>query len=186
MLYCRNTQTVFQDRQCTPGRWNQVVGKLGLRLWRSWRCTAAALLAGLMLAPVIAAQSAKRSEIDLLIKRNHLAEAEQQLWAVLQPNPDQGWALDLLAAIRVEQKRNPEAEALFRRALALNERDSEALHGLGAIARANGDTAAAIGWYSKVVALAPADAAANKALAALQAQNGLYRGSIEAINRLPA
>src|SRR5260370_8934625 len=146
MLYCRNTQTVFQDRQCTSGRWNQVVGKLGLRLWRGWRCAAAVLLAGLMLAPVIAAQSAKRSEIDLLIKHNRLAEAEQQLWVVLQPDPDQGWALDLLAAIRVEQKRNPEAEALFRRALALHERDSDALHALAAVARANRCTAAAIRW----------------------------------------
>jgi tetratricopeptide (TPR) repeat protein len=160
-----------------------VVGKSGLRFWR---CAAAALLSGLMLVPVALAQTAKRSAIDLLIKHNQFAEAEQQLWDLLRSNPDQGWALDSLAAIRLQQKRNPEAEALFRRALALNERDGDALLGLGGIARVNGDAAAAIGWYSKIVAITPANVAANKALAELLEQNGQYKESIDTINRLPA
>ena len=60
-----------------------------------------------------------RTHIERLIRQNHLDEAEQQLWVTLRAHPDEVWALDLLGTVRLKQKRNPEAQALFQRVYGL-------------------------------------------------------------------
>lgn len=52
-----------------------------------------------------------------LIASNQLALAEQQLIAILKQAPEQPAALNLLGTVRAQQRRVPEAEALFLRAV---------------------------------------------------------------------
>jgi len=55
-----------------------------------------------------------------LIRDDRLAEAEQQLQAILRSNANQPDALNLLGAVRAKQKRFDEAEKLFTRAVNAN------------------------------------------------------------------
>src|SRR5258708_22227992 len=83
------------------------------------------VLASLILASAATAQQNRRTgtdrpnidrlNIERLIRGNHLEEAEQQLWVTLRAHPTEVWALDLLGTVRLKQKRNPEARALFQR-----------------------------------------------------------------------
>src|SRR5258706_4445065 len=81
--------------------------------------------------PNIDRPNTARPHIERLIRQNHLDEAEQQLWVTLRVHPDEVWALDLLGTVRLKQKRNSEAQALFQRVFGLNPADMPALKGLG-------------------------------------------------------
>ena len=149
------------------------------------------ILAGLAISFLVSpqplwAQSTSRSSISRLIAQNRLDEAEKQLWSVLSQQPDQGWALDLMAEIRMRQKRTSEAEALFRRALTLGPKDVQAYRGLGKLYSSLGNSPQAIDSYSHVAAIAPADMAANVELAVLYQEAGQYKESIAAAQRVPA
>src|SRR5712664_2546780 len=150
------------------------------------RCARAWLLAGLLISFVVSpgplwAQSTSRASISKLVGQNRLDEAEKQLWNVLSQQPDQAaWALDLMAEIRTRQKRTPEAEALFRRALTLSPKDVQAYRGLGKLYASLGNKPRAIDSYAHVVAIAPADVAANVELALLYQAAGQYKESIVA------
>jgi tetratricopeptide (TPR) repeat protein len=149
------------------------------------RSLGAAALAALFLAPFANAQPSKRTELERMVRANRLFEAEQQLWGVLQADPKQGWALDLLGSIRMRQQRDAEAEALFQRAFSLNQRDVGALRGLGDLARQRGTAQPSIDWYSKLLVIAPADVRARKALSILQEQTGEYQASADNAQRIP-
>jgi len=138
-----------------------------------------------MSSPLLSAGFPSRNTISELIHQNRLEEAERQLWSVLAQRPDQAWALDLMAAIRLRQKRAPEAEALFRKAATLDPRDVEAWRGLGDVYTAGGNNAQALDSYSHVVAIAPADVKANEALAGLYQQRGQHNESVMAVERIP-
>lgn len=56
-----------------------------------------------------------------LIRDNRMAEAEQQLTAVLKIAPNEAGALNLLGTVRAQQNRLPEAETLFARALRIDQ-----------------------------------------------------------------
>src|SRR6266446_4585597 len=149
------------------------------------------LLAVLVISFVVSqqplwAQSASRGSISRLIGQNRLDDAEKQLWSVLLQQPDQGWALDLMAEIRMRQNRAPEAEALFLRALTLSPNDVQAYRGLGKLYGSLGNSPQAIDSYSHVVAITPADVAANVELAVLYQAAGQYKESIAAAQRVPA
>src|SRR5260370_8468174 len=130
------------------------------------------------------AQSTSRSSISRLITQNRLDDAEKQLWSVLSQQPEQVWALDLMAEIRTRQKRAPEAEALFRRVLTLSPKDVEAYRGLGKLYSSLGNNPQAIDSYLHVVAIAPADVAANVELALLYQSAGQYRESMASAQRI--
>jgi tetratricopeptide (TPR) repeat protein len=138
-----------------------------------------------MSSQVLWATPPLRSAIVQLIRQNRLEEAERQLWSVLARQPDQGWALDLMAGIRVQQKRTSEAEALLRKALVINPKDLEAWRGLGDVYAIVGNNPQALDSYSHVVSLAPADVRANEALATLYQQAGQYDESARAVERIP-
>src|SRR5260370_12552945 len=96
------------------------------------------MLAGILVSFICSVQpcwapATSRSSISRLISQNRLDDAEKQLWNILSQQPDQVWALDLMAEIRARQKRTPEAEALFRRGLTLSPKDVEAYPGLGGL-----------------------------------------------------
>src|SRR5438309_1318458 len=154
-------------------------------------CTRARLPAGLLIFFIISAQplwaqTASRSSVSALIAQNRLDDAEKQLWSILSQQPDQVWALDLMADIRMRQKRTSEAEALFRRVLTLSPKDVEAYCGLGRLYSSLGNSPQAIDSYSHVIAIAPADVEANVELAFLYQAAGQYKESIAAAQRVPA
>src|ERR1051325_397744 len=101
-----------------------------------------------------AKQATSRTVVSKLIGQDRLDEAEQQLWGVLAKQPDRVWALDLMAEIRVRQKRAPEAEALFHKVLTIDPKDVPAHRGLGDLYRSLGKNAEAIESYSQVIAIA--------------------------------
>ena len=153
-------------------------------------CVRFLFLTGLLILAVLPtqelrAQSPSHSSIAKLIRQNRLAEAEQRLWSILAQQPDQAWALDLMAGIRMRQKRMQEAQALFRKALTLDVNDVQAFRGLGELYGTLGNTAEAIDSYSHVIAITPSDIAANSALATLYEGSGHYKESIVAVERIP-
>jgi len=116
-------------------------------------CTRAWLPAGLLIFFIISAQplwaqTVSRSSISELIAQNRLDDAEKRLLSILSQQPDQGWALDLMAEIRMRQKRAPEAEALFRRALTLSPNDVQAYRGLGKLYNSLENSRQAIDSYT--------------------------------------
>src|SRR5439155_20746357 len=100
-------------------------------------------------------------------------------------HPNEVWALDLLGAVRLKQKRIPEAQALFQRAYSLNPRDVSALRGLADGAGSAGRFDDAIGWYAKLLTIAPGDMPARKGLSILQEKAGRYQESVSTIDGIP-
>src|SRR5712664_4193217 len=153
---------------------------------RSWCLFVAVLVISFVVSQQpLWAQSASRGSISRLIGQNRLDDAEKQLWNILSQQPDQGWALDLMAEIRMRQKRTPEAEALFRRVLTLSPNDVQAYRGLGKLYGSLGNSPQAIDSYSHAVAIAPADVGANVELAVLYQKAGQYKESVAAAQRVP-
>ena len=127
-----------------------------------------------------------RRRIAELIRHDQLPAAEQQLWDVLSVHPDEVWALKLMGELRVRQKRNSEAEALFHRVLESDPASLEAQRSLAALYRSEGKAAEAVAAYEAMVKTVPQDRDANLALATLYEQTGRYQESVAAVERIPA
>jgi tetratricopeptide (TPR) repeat protein len=137
-----------------------------------------------LVAAVTAEVSAKKRVAEL-IRRGQLPAAEQQLWEVLTAHPDEVWALDLMGDLRVRQKRNAEAEALFHRMLEIDPSSLEAQRSLGALYQSEGKAAESISAHEAIVKIAPHDRDANLALATLYERTGKYQESVAAVDRIP-
>ncbi|MDT5061388.1 MAG: hypothetical protein QOH63_1847 [Acidobacteriota bacterium] len=80
----------------------------------------------ILLAPLCAhaqksSSSAQQLErVAALISENRIEEAEQQLNAILKATPNEALALNLLGTIRAKQGRLDDAEALFSRAISID------------------------------------------------------------------
>jgi Flp pilus assembly protein TadD len=126
------------------------------------------------LAEALAAHSAGR-----------LAEAERHCMALLAAGED-AEALNLLAVLRRQQRRPGEAEALFRRALALRPEAPELHNNLGNALRDLGRPEAAEAAFRRAVALRPCYPEALRNLATLLAGAGrpeataAYRALVQA------
>lgn len=149
-----------------------------------WRPAALGILVFVLSSIVIAEISAK-TRIAELIRHNQLPAAEQQLWDVLSARPDEVWALELMGEVRLHQKRNAEAEALFHRVLEIDPSALEAQRSLATLYRSDGK-AEGVAAYEAIVKLAPHDRDANLALATLYEQTGKYEESVAAVERIPA
>jgi tetratricopeptide (TPR) repeat protein len=139
-----------------------------------------------VLVSVVLAETPARTRIAELIRDNQLPAAEQQLWGVLTAHPDEVWALQLMGNLRVRQKRNAEAEALFHRVLEINPSNLEAQRSLAAVYQSEGKAAEAVAAHEAVLKIAPHDRDANLALAALYERTGKYQESVAAVDRIPA
>ena len=134
--------------------------------------------------PRVPAQFAARpspTSITALIEKKNLDDAETQLWGILTRNPDEIWALKLMAKVRVLQGREPEAEALYRRVQTLQPQDVQTNRALGDLYRAQGKRIEAVQAYSRIVATKPNDLHANQSLAELYADAGDYEKSLSAV-----
>jgi tetratricopeptide (TPR) repeat protein len=149
------------------------------------RRPAALVVVVLVLASVVIAEIPARRRIAELIRHDQLPAAEQQLWDVLTAHPDEVWALELMGDLRVREKRNAEAEALFHRVLELDPSSLEAQRSLGALYQSEGKAAEAVAAHEAIVKIAPHDRDANLALATLYEQTGKYQESVAAVERIP-
>lgn len=139
----------------------------------------------LVLGSVVIAQIPAKRRIADLIRSGQLPAAEQQLWDVLGAHPDEVWALELMGELRVRQKRNAEAEALFHRVLAIDPSSVETQRKLGSLYQSEGKAAEAVAAQEAIIKGAPHDRDANLALATLYEQTGQYRDSVAAVERIP-
>jgi tetratricopeptide (TPR) repeat protein len=87
--------------------------------------------------------------------------------------------------LRVRQKRNAEAEALFHRVLKIDPSSLKTQRSLGALYQSEGKVADAVGAYEAIVKREPHDRDANLALASLYEQTGKYQDSVAAVERIP-
>jgi len=149
------------------------------------RRPAALVVVVFVLASIAIAEISAKGRISELIRHDQLPVAEQQLWGVLTAHPDEVWALKLMGDLRVRQKRNAEAEALFHRVLEIDPSSLEAQRSLGALYRSEGKAAEAVAAHEAIVKIAPHDRDANLALATLYEQTGKYQESVAAVERVP-
>ena len=138
-----------------------------------------------LLGSFVIAETPSRSHIAELIRHDQLSAAEQQLWDVLGAHPDEVWALELMGELRVRQKRNAEAEALFHHVLQIDASSLEAHRSLAALYQSTGKAPEAVAAYEVIVKTAPHDRSANLALATLYGQTGKYQESLAAVERIP-
>ena len=138
-----------------------------------------------VLASIVIAEVPAKTRIVDLIRHDRLPAAEQQLWDILSAHPDEVWALELMGKLRVRQKRDAEAEALFHRVLEIDPSSLEAQRSLGALYQSEGKAAEAVAAYATMVNMAPHDRDANLALATLYEQTGKYQESVAAVERIP-
>ena len=151
---------------------------------KSWR-PAALVVVVFILASFVIAEIPARGRIAELIRHHQLSAAEQQLWDVLTAHPDEIWALELMGDLRVREKRNAEAEALFHRVLEIDPASLEAQRSLGALYQSEGKAAEAVAAHEAILKIAPHDRDANLALATLYEQTGKYQESVAAVERIP-
>jgi len=151
---------------------------------RVWRPVALIVVVFVVVSIVSAEIPAKR-RIAELIRHDQLPAAEQQLWDVLSANPDEVWALELMGELRARQKRNAEAEALFRRVLETDPSSLETQRRLGALYQLEGKAAEAVAAEEAIVKIAPHDHDANLALATLYEQTAKYQESVAAVEHIP-
>ncbi len=102
-----------------------------------------------------------------LISDNRLAEAEQQLTNILRIAPNEALALNLLGAVRARQSRLPEAEALFLRAVRIDNNIVGVHMNLAYLYLLKGVPEKAISELKEVLRLDPDNADASNKLARL-------------------
>jgi len=120
------------------------------------------------------------------LARGELDQAEQQLWKVLSSNPDQSEALNLLGIIRGQQKRYPEAEALFRRVLQLDPKAVETHRNLANSLLVQNKTTEAIDEYTILTKLAPDDTQLRIQLAHLYLVSGKFSDALSTLDQVKA
>jgi tetratricopeptide (TPR) repeat protein len=119
------------------------------------------------------------------VDRGQVDAAEKQLWEIVVREPENTTAINLLGIIRTRQKRFPEAEALFKRVLAIAPDFVGAYRNLGELYAIHGRSVDAKAAYVKVHELDPRDAKTSLALGTLYEETGEFERSIEIISSIP-
>src|SRR5690349_18800284 len=86
--------------------------------WFSWICVS--VLAAVLAPTRLPAQDLTNARLQIAaqaLTAGNLNRAQNELQLVLRSSPDECRALDLLGVVRVLQRREAEAEGLFRRAI---------------------------------------------------------------------
>jgi tetratricopeptide (TPR) repeat protein len=102
-----------------------------------------------------------------LVREGRVAEAEQQLTAVLKAAPEEAGALNLLGTIRAQQGRLDEAESLFARAIRSDPRFVGPRMNIAYLYMLKGAPEKTIGELREVVRLEPANVDATAKLSSL-------------------
>jgi len=123
-------------------------------------------------------------QLQSLVDRGDLDAAETQLWEIVLREPQNTPAITLLGVIRARQKRFLEAEALFKRVLAIAPDSVGAHRNLGELYAMQGRSAEAKAEYLKVHELDPRDAKTSLALGTIYEETGEFERSIEIITSI--
>jgi tetratricopeptide (TPR) repeat protein len=138
-------------------------------------------------APLAADEGSENvAQAATLIHTGKLDAAEALLWKVLTQHPDNAEALNLLASIRLQQKRFAESETLLRRATSLAPGSLPAYVNLARVFHAQAETDKEVAALLDAARLAPNDADVNCSLAAAYLKKNDYRSALEALDRIPA
>lgn len=125
-------------------------------------------------------------QIQRLVDRGQIDLAEKQVWDIVSNEPENVSAIDLLGVIRTKQKRFPEAEALFKRAIAIAPDSAESYRALGEAYEAQNRPDDGNAAYLKAHELAPRDVRASFDLARTFEKTGEFGRSAEIIESIPA
>lgn len=131
------------------------------------------------------AQGPNFAAIDTLILQSKLDEADRQLQAVLQKQPDNARAETLLGVVRRKQGNWNEAETFFRRAVAGNPKSLEACENLASLLRDEARWPEAVAQYEACRKLAPASTKIVAELAVAYEKNGDYTKSLAIAKKIP-
>ncbi|HEX8709323.1 MAG TPA: tetratricopeptide repeat protein [Pyrinomonadaceae bacterium] len=120
-----------------------------------------------------------------LLRKGELAGAERELGAVLRESPREANALNLLGVVRAQQRRMPEAEQLFLRALDAKPTLLGAYLNLGQLYLELQKTDRALWAFTEAGRLAPDNPSVNFNLAALYEGKREYRRALEFLGKMP-
>jgi Flp pilus assembly protein TadD len=136
--------------------------------------------------PQVSKSSARLSQIQKAVERGELEAAEKQLWEIVTAEPENALAINLLGRIRTQQKRFPEAEALFKRVLAIIPDYAPAHRDLGELYLLLGRRDEAESAYLKAHELDPRDVKTSLALGTVYGETDKFERSVEILNGIPA
>ena len=154
-----------------------------------WKGAAACILAMLLLSGAAFAADENSTEIARaasLIKIGKLDAAESLLWDVLKQHPDNPPALNMLASIRLQQKRYAESETLLNRATKLAPDFLPAQINLARVFNAESETDKEIEALRNAARISPTDSDVDSALAAAYLKEKDYREALDALRRIPS
>ena len=120
------------------------------------------------------------------LERGDFAAAESMLRAQLKSHPNEAQALGLLGVALDNEKNYAEADAVYRRALALTPDSATLLNNYGNHLLATGDSAGARSAFLKVVSLNRVHANANLQLARLALSHESPAEALRYLDRIPA
>jgi tetratricopeptide (TPR) repeat protein len=137
-------------------------------------------------APQAATSSLRLKRIKDLVDRGQVEAAEKQLWQIVEHDPENAPAINLLGTIRIQQRRFPEAEALFKRVLTITPEFAAAYRNLGQVYVLQERRDDAKIAYLKAHQLEPNDTKTSLALGTLYKETNEFVRSIEIISSIPA
>src|SRR6267378_4134276 len=165
----------------------------GARMWRRRTLlgflvvvTAVGSCAATFAAPQAATSSLRLKSIKHLVDRGQVDAAEKQLWEIIEHDPENAPAINLLGTIRIQQRRFPEAEALFKRVLTITPEFAAAYRNLAQVYVLQERRDDAKIAYLKAHQLEPNDAKTSLALGTLYKETNEFARSIEMISSIPA
>jgi len=120
------------------------------------------------------------------LAKGDFAGADHTLLALLSSDPNNETALLLLGTLRVQQKRAPEAESLFRRAIHVDPKSVAAHRDLAGVLAAGEKYDEALDQYKAALALAPQDPGILAGLAQLYVSRGDFQNALSTLNSIPA
>src|SRR5437764_7529951 len=133
-----------------------------------------------------AAQDDAISRAVAALERGDLAYAEQTLQAELKVRPNDAAALGVLGVVLDQEKKYPEADEIYRRALAISPRSAPLLNNYGNHLVATGKSTEARRVFVQVLALNPAQPNALVQLARIALERKSATEALGYLERLPA
>ena len=136
--------------------------------------------------PVVVAQDSSLAAVQTLIRQAKLDDADRQLQAILQKQPNDARAIALLGTVRRQQGNWPEAESLYRCAVAVNPKSLDACQDLAALLRDEARWPETVEQYESCRKLAPRNFAIAADLAAAYEKNVDPAKSLATVAAIPS
>jgi Flp pilus assembly protein TadD len=146
---------------------------------------ALAFSAAIRATPQSATSAANLKQIQSLVDSGKIDVADKQLWEIVTREPENAPAINLLGMIRMRQERFPEAEALFKRALAITPSFASAYRNLGQLYVVQERRDDAKIAYLKAHELDAHDVRTSFTLAAIYEETGEFQRSLDILDSIP-